>query len=294
MAEMSSAAFKELLRQKTDDMEQEGVIQTGMGEVILVKLTRPVARTSAILAPGICLVAQGAKHIYLGEERYTYDEHNFLLGSCKLPVYAELKTASAKRPYYGMAILLNTRIVSELVLEYDRMTSKKPAGRPDGLLTCGKISPELEAAICRLLNVLGDSQDEAILGPSLLREIYYIVLKSKAGPFLKNASYQHSKAHQVAPLIHYLEEHLREDVSIADLVELSGMSASTLHESFRKATTLPPMQYLKRLRLNHAHQQLMLGRNVSEAAMDSGYGSATQFSREFKRLFGLSPSEVVS
>ncbi|WP_419813381.1 AraC family transcriptional regulator [Bacterioplanoides sp.] len=282
--------IKELLEKK---ITQEGINTTGMDEVILVKLSEPVARTNTMLPPGLCLVGQGEKHIYAGEESYVYNKDKFLLGTIKLPVYAELKYASKEKPYLGMVILLNPNIISELLIEFDQLEKHKE-NKPDGLITNIEASKELYDLIARLISIIGNPQDEKILGPQYLREIYYYLLKSTAGPYMRNCVAQHSKAHQLAPIIHFLENNILEDISIEDLVSRFQISPSSLHEGFKKATTLPPMQYLKRLRLNNSHQLLMYGASVKSAAAESGYRSVAQFSREFKRLFGVSPRDVKS
>lgn len=274
-----------------DILDADGQYETTLDEVIVAKITEPIARTSAILPPGLCLVGQGEKHIYVGDKTYVYDANTFLLGTINLPIYSELKEASPEKPYYGMAILLNPSIVSDLLIEYEEFDVK--AGAPlDGVITMVEATEALVSPIKRLLGIIGNPVDEKILGPNLLREIYYTLLKSENGAFLRNSAFKHGKAHQLAPIVHYLEKHILDDLSIDDLVSRFGMSASALHEHFKRVTSLPPMQYLKRLRLNNAHQLLLVGSAVSEAAINSGYNSVTQFSREFKRQFGMSPSEM--
>lgn len=286
--------FKTILKEKIDQFNQEGIIQTNLEEVVLVKLSKPVPKTSTILPPGICLVSQGEKDLYLGSKKFTYNEETFLLGSVRVPIYAELKTASKKKPYYAMAIFLNNVIISELLLEFDQFKTPYNYVKADGLITTEKATEDILEPVSRLVKTIGNPKDEKILAPLYIKEIYYRILESKAGPFLINAAIQHTKAHQIAPIIHFLEHRLNEEVSIEDLVKQSGMSASSLYECFKEATTLSPMQYLKRLRLNNAHQLLLSGFNVSEAATNSGYNSTTQFAREFKRLFGYSPRDTVT
>ena len=96
------------------------------------------------------------KNIYLGQQRFIYDREHFLLGGCRLPVYAELKQASDEQPYYGMAVLLNPKIVSELILEYDRVDARASLEKPEGLLVSAKLTDELLESVCRLLRILGD------------------------------------------------------------------------------------------------------------------------------------------
>jgi len=236
--------IKDLLEQK---ITKEGVNQTSIEEVILVKLTAPVAKTSAVLPPGLCLVGQGEKYIYVGEQQYVYNKDRCLLGSVKLPIYAELKKATLSTPYLGMAILLNASVISQLLIEYDQF-DKEIDTRVDGLITTIDASEELYELVAQLLGILGNPMDEKILGAQYLREIYYFLLKSAAGTYMRNCALQHARAHKLAPVLHYLENNLLEDITIEDLVNRFGMSESSLHDNFKKTTTLPPMQYVKRLK----------------------------------------------
>lgn len=281
--------LKALLENK---LQEIGPITTPLQELVLTKMVEPIAKISGVLPPSICLIAQGEKEIYLGDTKYTYNQDQFLLGSVNIPITAELKTASPANPYYGVGIHINPVIISELLIEFDQSGESRDVQRPEGFITTSPLTDEILDPIMRLIKMIDHPLDVKILGKQLLREIYYQVLKTDAGVYLKNCAVQHAKSHQIAPIIHYMQKNLKEEISIEDLTKQGSMSSSSLHESFKKATNLPPMQYLKRLRLNHANEMLLTGSNVNEAAFSSGYNSPTQFSREFKRQYGISPSQV--
>ena len=281
--------IKKLIQEK---IERIGPGPTPLKEVVLTKITEPMSKIDEVLTPAICLIAQGEKIVYLGNKKYRYDENKFLLGTVNVPIHVEVKKASIKSPYYGLGIYLNPVIISELLLELDQYHTDNCFIKAEGLITTSKLTDDILNPIIKLLKIIDDPVDVKILGKQFLREIYYQILKSDAGPYLKNCAFQHSCSHQIVPIIHYMENHLHENISIDDLTKRAGISPSSLLENFKKATSLPPMQYLKKLRLNHANELLLNGSNVSEAAINSGYNSTTQFSREFKRQYGISPSKV--
>ncbi len=270
----------------------EGLNTTGIGGVELYKMSVPYSKCATVMKPTICIIGQGSKSAYLGDKVYKYDENTLLIGSLRMPIESELHDASPQKPYLGLIIYLDPVLVSELLIDYEGFSEQIDVSRTEELIVDVKLTSEIRESVIRLLKVVGIPADEKILGKSLVREVYYSVLKSPIGHMLRNSAIQHSKAHQVAPVIRYLEKHLAEDVQVDDLAKQAGMSASTLHETFKKATSLPPMQFLKRLRLHNAHTLLLSGNNASEAASNSGYNSPAQFSREFKRLYGISPSAI--
>ena len=135
--------------------------------------------------------------------------------------------------------------------------------------------------------------DYKVLGNQKQRELYYRIMVSPIGYLLRNSAIQHSKAHKIAPLIQFIEHNYHQPITIQDLTTRSGMSTTTLHAIFKQTTSLSPIQFIKKLRLHHAHTLLQQGYNASESAYDCGYASAAQFSREFKREYGITPSKVL-
>ena len=132
------------------------------------------------------------------------------------------------------------------------------------------------------------SLDTAILANSRLRELYYAVLKGEAGTA---ASRAFGVCNEIARSIEYLSYHLDETVTIEDMAAQVGMSRAVFHRKFKEATTMSPIQFVKSMRLNIADTKMADGMNVNEAAMEVGYVSSSQFSREFKRMYGQSPKQ---
>lgn len=154
------------------------------------------------------------------------------------------------------------------------------------------MNSKIENSLERLLDIANNEIDIKVLSKSFLREVYYEILKSPYGYILRNSAQHHLKAHQMIPTIKYLERNFKNDISIDEIAKFASMSISSLHDNFKKATSLSPIQFIKQLRLHNAHSLLLTGYNASNAAFESGYNNSAQFSREFKRLFGYSPKEL--
>ena len=271
---------------------KEGLIDTGIEGFDLYRMNQPYERSTAILTPAVCFVLQGRKSIYLGSQEIVYDENQYLIGSTKMPVESELKEASVENPCMGMILHINPTLISEMLLDMDEFISWPDHTTTDRIITAAPIDQNLEEVLLRLLNIVGDPLKVKILGKSLLREVFFNILKGERGYVLRNCVLHHASAHKIVPIIQYLEKNFTEPLEIHDIAKYAGMSTSSLHGKFKAATSLSPIQFIKRLRLHHAHLMLIEGASPGEAAFESGYGSQPQFSREFKRQFGISPNRV--
>lgn len=282
-----------MLKEKIKQLAtNEGLNDIGIKGIEIYKITTPYPRVNAILAPAICIIAQGSKNIYLGEDKFTYDENSYLIGTVKIPIESELKEATKENPYLGMVIYLDSSIISELLTNFDNIKEWEINKRNEDIIVSSALNSKIENSIQRLLDLTNNEMDIKVLSNSFIREIYYEILKSPQGYILRNNALHHIKAHQMIPIIKYLEKNFKNDITIQEIAKFASMSISSLHENFKKATSLSPMQYIKQLRLHNAHALLLDGYNASNAAFKSGYSSSAQFSREFKRLFGYSPSDL--
>ena len=171
----------------------------------------------------------------------------------------------------------------------DDTPQPKTSGKPQGMLLCA-MTAELQDAALRLLHSLQQEQESRVLGPAIVREILYRILLADAGQTLRALFARHGRLRQIQRSIEHIHRHYALPLSVALLAELAGMSSSAFHESFKAVTGYAPIQYLKNTRLHQArHLLLQDGHNISQAAYAVGYASPSQFSREFKRLFGLPP-----
>ncbi|WP_166018800.1 AraC family transcriptional regulator [Cobetia sp. MB87] len=270
---------------------EEGIRETAVKGVQLFRMTEPVRCAPAIYEPAVVVIVSGAKEAILDGERHVYDSRQYLCCPISMPVEAGAPMASPETPLLGVYLSLDTRVMTELAIEMESAAGlvHKP-GRgplPPGL-ALAHWDAAFSDALLRLLQVAQSPSDAAILGEGRLRELYYAVLKGEAGESARRAF---GVGNEIARVIDYLSSRLDEPVSIDDMAGRVGMSRAVFHRKFKQATTMSPIQFVKSMRLNTAAMQIATGKTVSEAAMAVGYVSSSQFSREFKRLYGQSPKQ---
>jgi AraC-like DNA-binding protein len=208
-----------------------------------------------------------------------------------MPVEAGTPTASPDNPLLGVQISLDTKVMTELAIEMENAAGaiRKPKGGPlpQGI-ALARWDDAFTDALLRLVQLADSPTDTAVLGDGRLREVYYAVLKGEAGDSARRAF---GVGNEIARVIEHLSSRLDEPVTIDDMAAHVGMSRAVFHRKFKQATTMSPIQFVKSMRLNSAAMKIAGGMAVNEAAMEVGYVSSSQFSREFKRLYGRSPRQ---
>lgn len=258
----------------------------------LWRVTERSPVTPMTYEPMLCVLAQGRKRAHLGEgPPREYGPGHYLVSTQRLPVCAEILEASPQRPLLGMSVTLDIVVLGDLVRE---MGDEEEA--PSDVAPAVFEVPPLDAAftrtLIRLLEVSDSDLDWRVLSPGLLRELHYHALRGAAGGHLRERVRRSGSAERVARAIHFIGEHFTEPLTVEAIARSADLSPSSLHARFREATSLSPIQYLKRVRLLRAHALLIGGTSVADASRQVGYGSPSQFSREFRREFGLSPSQA--
>ena len=248
----------------------------------------PSPPTTILYEPRICLIAQGAKRVWLGDDSYVYDAQHYLITSVDLPTVVQIIMASREKPYLGLVLKLDQREISQLIVD-----SHLPPPRPQPssrAMATGQVTLPLLAAFQRLIDLLSEPEDIPVLAPVIQREISYRLLVGDQGARLRQMASVGSQSHQIALAIHWLKDNFTRPLHIDDLAGQVHMSTSTFHHHFRAVTAMSPLQYQKWLRLNEA-RRLMLSENrdAATAALQVGYESPSQFSREYGRLFGAPP-----
>ncbi|MBU3009417.1 AraC family transcriptional regulator [Cobetia amphilecti] len=282
---------QEITRLVASLAHEEGIRETAVKGVQLFRMTEPVRCAPAIYEPAVVVIVSGAKEAILDGERHVYDSRQYLCCPISMPVEAGAPTASPETPLLGVYLSLDTRVMTELAIEMESAAGlvRKPARGPlPPGLALAHWDAAFSDALLRLLQVAQSPADAAILGEGRLRELYYAVLKGEAGESARRAF---GVGNEIARTIDYLSSRLDEPVSIEDMAGRVGMSRAVFHRKFKQATTMSPIQFVKSMRLNTAAMQIANGKTVSEAAMAVGYVSSSQFSREFKRLYGQSPKQ---
>lgn len=269
-----------------------GAQATDLDGLVLYRQDGELPRLPAVYEPSICVIAQGHKRIYYGEQVCTYDPDNYLISSLTLPVDVELLGACADAPYLGLSLAVDRDMVGMLMQEMEALGSLPVAGDVKQVISATALNPRLQQCFVQLLEALDDPVDRAVLAPVLQRQIFYEVLKGPYGYLLRNCVTSYAGANRIAPVVHYIEANFHEPLDIDGISRFAGMSASSLHEHFKQATSMSPMQFVKNLRLHRARTLLLSGSQASDTSYRVGYSSPSQFSREFKRLFGERPRDV--
>jgi len=273
---------------------QEGICATSIPRVSAIKLSSPSDElVHALHQPSVCIIAQGAKRVMLRDEVYTYDASRFLVFSTDLPISAQVTHARFNEPYLCFRLDLDPAEISELVLQLGPAAAAR-SSTSRGLFLSEVTDGMLDAAI-RIMRLLDSPEDAATLAPLATRELVYRLLRSEQGERLAQVARADSHANRVMRAVTLLKSNFAEPLKVDDLARECCMSTSSLHHHFRAVTSMSPLQYQKQLRLQEARRLLLSeGMEVSRAGYTVGYESASQFSREYSRLFGVPPSKDVS
>lgn len=271
-------------------LPEAGLVETALKGVQLFRVTEPVPCVPAVYEPTVVAILGGTKQAILDGEHHVYDSSRYMVCPMTLPVEAGSPQASQENPLVGVMIALEPRVMRDLAIEMETTSGalRKADTTPQQALTLAGWDVNFTQALLRLLELLDSPVDAAILGPGRLREFYYAVLKGEAGSAARRAF---GVGNEIARTIDYLSTHLNEQVTIDDMADHVGMSRAVFHRRFKEATTMSPIQFVKSMRLNNAAMKIAEGKAVSEAAWDVGYQSSSQFSREFKRMYGQSPRQ---
>ena len=267
------------------------MVETGVKGVQLFRVSNPLRCAPVVYKPNVAAIVSGAKEAILGGERFVFDSRQYMCCTLSMPVEAGTPTASPDNPLLGVFISLDTSVMTQLAIEMasasGAIRNPKNGPLPQGL-ALARWDDTFSEALLRLLQLEHSPADTAVLGEGRLREVYYAILKGDAGDSARRAF---GVGNEIARTIEYVSSRLGEAVSIEDMAAQVGMSRAVFHRKFKEATTMSPIQFVKSMRLNNAAMKIAGGMNVNEAAMEVGYVSSSQFSREFKRMYGQSPRQ---
>lgn len=263
-----------------------GICTTAMPHVSLIRADSPSTPTPAVYEASLCLIAQGSKRVSIGNHSVLYDAAHYLLVSVDLPLVGHVIEASPERPYLCCKIDLDPAMVVDLMV-----TEGGAVPRTDlpmlGVYPC---DPDLIDAACRLVGLLDRPETIRILAPLIEREILYRLLTGPHGPMLRHIATAGSHLNQVSRAIAAIRRRFDAPIRIDEVAAEAGMSPSSLHAHFKAVTHLTPLEYQKQLRLQEARRLMLAGGvSASTAGFAVGYESPSQFSREYRRLFGAPP-----
>jgi AraC-like DNA-binding protein len=264
-----------------------GRIETGIPRVALAQGAIPEHELAVVYQPMINLILQGSKSITVGDRTHDYDPATYFVMSVELPAVGQVRADPAGAPYLAVALTLDPAIVAELIASLPALPD---AGHAHSAFAVAAVTPDLLDAWIRMLGLIGRPGDIAALAPVYEREILYRVLQGPQGTLLRAIAAPDSAMARLAAAIAWIRRDFHLPLRVEALAGKAAMSVSAFHRHFKAATSLSPVQYQKRLRLMHARTLMVAkGSSVAAAAYDVGYESATQFSREYARLFGMAP-----
>jgi AraC-like DNA-binding protein len=282
----------ELAAKITSALGSEEKRITEIPGLTLVRRTTQTAPACMTYEPSIAVIAQGRKRVDLGPTTFIYDESRYLLTSVDLPIASCVMEASEAKPFLALALKLEMSIVRELLLS-EEIAANNPQPDSPGM-AIGEATPELLGACCRLVELLDNPRDIPFLSGLIQREIVYRILQGAEGARLRAIATAGDQSHRTAKAIAWIRDNYAKSLRVEALAEIAGMGTSTLHHHFRALTAMSPLQYQKQLRLQAARMRMLVdGLDAASAAFEVGYESASQFNREYNRMFGQPPSRDI-
>lgn len=264
----------------------EGTTPTAVPFVNAIRANRPTVLRRGILRPSVCFVLQGRKRFHFGSDVLAYGAGAYIASSIDVPAAGHVTRATPSAPYFGLSIEWSPREIASVVMDAN-ITPPAASGARSVLI--GHASAHVLDVLHRLVSLLAAPRDAAFLAPPLKRELIYRLLTSDGGDLVHQSILFDRHADGVGRAIAWLKDNYARPLRIDDLAKRSHMSVSSLHHKFKAVTSLGPLQYQKRLRLEEARRNVVAGMDASRAAFAVGYESVSQFSREYRRLFGLPP-----
>lgn len=254
----------------------------------LNRVSHPTERVHGVSKLALCVIAQGAKEVSLGDRRYAYDANHYLLATVELPVTGRIAGATESHPYLSLRLDLEPALVGSVMVE---ASLPVPASHQEAkAMVVSRLEPELLDATVRLVRLVESPVEAKILAPMVKREIVYRLLTGAQGARLRHLPALGGHSHRIAQAVERLRQEFDRPLRIESLARDLGMSSSGFHHHFKAVTDMSPLQFQKQLRLQEA-RRLMLGESLdaSSAGYRVGYDDASHFSRDYKRHFGHSP-----
>jgi AraC-like DNA-binding protein len=259
--------------------------ETAIPRVTITTMNEVTEHQFGLFQPMVCLILQGAKEVMIADRVLRYDPACYFVASMEVPASGCIAQASADAPYVGVTLALDRDMLAALLPD-----AQTPVGEAaPSSFGVGAVTPDLLDAWLRLLRLLDAPADVPVLAPLFEREILYRLLQGPQGAVLRQIALADSRLSQIRRAIAWIRDNFDRPMRVEALAEISGMSAASFHRHFKSATAMSPLQYQKTLRLQQARRLLIANQDASQAGFAVGYESASQFSREYARLFGSPP-----
>lgn len=282
--------MKELLQIVSEMSTGEGIRDTIIPSLKIIKTSHPHEKIHTVYKPSLCVILQGEKDVSLADETLTYAPGEYIVVTVDLPVTGEVTQASPKKPYYCLMLEIDPVMVFDILKEQSQSRTN-PAKRG---IFIGIVEDSMADAFIRLLKCLKNPKDVPVLSPMIIREIIYRLLNGKEGEAVKQLGIVGSQTQRIAKVIDSIKSGYATSLKMESLAKEAGMSSASFHKYFKEITLMSPLQFQKQLRLQEARRLLMTGDlDAGSVSYQVGYESPSQFSREYARLFGLPPKTDV-
>jgi AraC-like DNA-binding protein len=264
---------------------------TGIPRVAMVQGVVPEHELAAVYDPMINLILRGSKSMTIGDQTLHYDPASYFVMSIDLPAVGTIHADAGGAPYLAVSLTLDPVLIANLLTE---APPQPTAGARQGF-SVATVTPELLDAWLRILRLMDRPDEIAGLAPAYEREILFRVLQGPQGWLLRDIATPDTALSRIQAAITWIRNNFTRPLRVEALAAMVAMSVSAFHRHFKAVTNLSPLQFQKRIRLMHARQLMITAAaNVSSAAVDVGYESASQFNREYSKLFGLPPARDVA
>jgi AraC-like DNA-binding protein len=281
------------VKRYTDARAGASPFATAIPGLTILRTDREKHVSHLIFKPALCVVVQGAKWSTFGDTRYDYKAGQALVVSLEVPGFSRIVQASPAKPYLSVVIEFDLAVMRDVLQSLD--TPPKAEGNPGRGILVTDFEGPLADCVLRMMRLLDTPKAIPILAPMIMREISYWLLTGPHGSEVAKVVLGNSQVQRVINAIHILRAQFAESLRIEDLAATAGMSPSAFHRQFKALTSMSPLQYQKHLRLLEARHLMMTGAaNAETAAFQVGYESASQFSREYSRMFGAPPRRDIA
>lgn len=252
-----------------------------------VEMVRAEACSNQVYAPMLHLVLQGTKDLSVGDRLLSLAPASYFVVPVDVPAIGQVRADRPGRPYLAMSLTLDPAVIARVLAEDDGWRPGQPAPG----FTVSAAAPELIDACLRMMRLIDRPAEIPMLAPLIEREILFRVLQGPQGAMLRQIAHKDSRLSQVRRAIDWIRAHYTEPFRVEPLAEMAGMSVAAFYRHFRAITAMTPIQYQKRLRLLKARRLLIFEpRDAAAIGFSVGYESASQFSREYARMYGMPPA----
>jgi AraC-like DNA-binding protein len=267
-------------------MRHAGTQHPGLPRLAVHSVAEPTELNASVYQPTAFIVLQGAQRTIIGDRVFEYGPGQTMIVAAEITAMGQICEASAERPFLALGLQLDPAVVTNVVL----YLSETPELQIQPGLGFSIANSELIGAWQRLLEVLDRPKEVAVMALHLEHELMFRLMMGPHAEMLRQIAGVDSRLSHIRKSMAWIREHYTEQLSVEDMAAVAGMSESVFHRRFKAVTALSPLQYQKHIRLQEARRR-MVARQTDAAAVsfEVGYKSISQFSREYKRLFGAPP-----